>query len=59
MIKSSLSNQINKAICDAFGYSENATEEISVTAGKYGTITLNLCIDCVNFFKKRLPTNEL
>jgi hypothetical protein len=52
MIKSSISDKINKEICNALGCSKNATEEISVTAGKYGTVSLDLCKNCVNLFKE-------
>ncbi len=42
----------NKNICSAFGCSKNATEKVSVSAGTFGKISLNLCNDCINFFKK-------
>jgi hypothetical protein len=53
MIKSSLSNQINKEICNAFGCSKNATEKISVSAGTFGTISLDLCNNCVKKFQNK------
>lgn len=52
MIKSTLSDQINKEICNGFNCSNIATEKISVSAGIFGTISLNLCNNCVNMFKE-------
>lgn len=40
-----------KNICDAFGCSDEATEKLGVSAGTFGTITLNLCSKCVPIFK--------
>jgi hypothetical protein len=40
----------NKQICEALGCSEEATKEISVDVGKFGTITLLLCGNCVGKF---------
>jgi len=53
MIKSTLSNQINKEICNAFGCYKNATEKINVSAGTFGTISLNLCNNCIGLFKEK------
>lgn len=57
MIKSSLDKEINKEICNAFGCSKNATKKINVSAGTFGKISLNLCNNCVNLFKKELQIN--
>ena len=51
MIKSSLSKDINKEICNAFGCSKNATEKIKVSAGTFGAISLNLCSTCIKKFQ--------
>jgi hypothetical protein len=58
MIKSSLSNQINKEICNAFGCSKNATEKINVSAGTFGIISLDLCSDCVSNFVQKDDGDE-
>jgi hypothetical protein len=51
MIKSSLSKDINKEICNAFGCSKNATEKINASAGIYGIISLSLCKNCISKFQ--------
>jgi hypothetical protein len=38
-------------ICEAYGCDNLATTQIEVQAGKYGTIPLNLCTDCVELFE--------
>jgi hypothetical protein len=43
--------QINKDICNAFGCSNNAVEKIDVDAGKFGIISLDLCINCIKKFQ--------
>jgi hypothetical protein len=47
---SSRDTQINK-ICDGFGCDEKATGKMNVDAGKFGTLTLFLCKNCVRKFK--------
>ena len=42
--------EINKEICNAFGCSDKATEEVNVDAGKFGTITLHICKNCSSKF---------
>jgi hypothetical protein len=49
-------------ICEAYSCDNQATVQIEVHVGKFGTIPLNLCIDCVSLFevnqdKKRELTN--
>jgi hypothetical protein len=39
--------------CYAFGCSNEASEKINVSAGTFGTITLNLCTKCVKIFQER------
>ena len=51
------SKKINKEICNAFGCSNYATEKINVSAGKFGTISLNLCNNCITLFKKEVASN--
>jgi hypothetical protein len=38
-------------VCDGFGCNEKATREINVDAGKFGTLTLFLCADCIGKFE--------
>ena len=45
-----IDNDTNKQICNALGCSENATEEITVSAGKFGTISLSVCRNCIGKF---------
>jgi hypothetical protein len=42
----------NKIVCEAIDCLSFATQEIKVSAGKFGTISLNLCNNCVNLFKE-------
>ena len=39
-----------KQICEALGCSQHATKEITVKAGRFGSITLLLCRNCVGKF---------
>jgi hypothetical protein len=43
--------ETNKNICAASGCLDSATERIKVNAGKFGTITLNVCSKCVRIFE--------
>jgi hypothetical protein len=44
-------NNRNSIVCEAVNCYEAATETIIVSAGKFGTITFNLCRECaVNKF---------
>ena len=52
-----ISKEINKDICNAFGCSQDATEKINVSAGKFGTISLSLCNNCITLFKKEVASN--
>ena len=45
-----LDKDTNKQICEAFGCSQHATKGITVKAGKFGSITLLLCRNCVSKF---------
>lgn len=42
----------DKNICESFDCSNEATVEISIDAGKFGVITLNLCDNCIVKFKE-------
>ena len=46
-------NPLNKDICNAFGCSNKATESIEVSAGIFGTITLDVCQFCINKFQNK------
>lgn len=39
-----------KQICEALGCSQNASTEITVDAGRFGSISLLLCVNCVGKF---------
>ena len=41
----------NKEICNAFGCYKNATEKVDIDVGKFGTILVNLCSECVKKFQ--------
>jgi hypothetical protein len=43
----------NKQICEAVGCSNFATNEIKLDIGKYGNISLFLCIDCLPKFSTK------
>ena len=47
------SGQPSIKICDAVDCYEASTETIIVSAGKFGTLTLNLCNECVDKFGKK------
>jgi hypothetical protein len=53
MVDRYISQQINKAVCNAFGCSEKATKKIEVSAGTFGKITLHVCRDCIGKFQNR------
>lgn len=42
--------QSNRAKCDALGCEQEATEQIMVSAGKFGSIGLSVCLKCVSKF---------
>jgi hypothetical protein len=43
----------NKDICNGFGCINQSTSTIDVDAGKYGTITLEVCQFCINKFQNK------
>ena len=43
----------NKQICNALGCSQHASKKIIVDVGKFGTISLSLCENCVGKFVNR------
>jgi hypothetical protein len=45
-----INKDTNKQICNALGCSQEATKEITVNVGKFGTISLLLCGNCVSKF---------
>jgi hypothetical protein len=53
MSKQYFSKETNKQICHGFGCQEKAIAKIDVSAGKYGTITLDLCDSCMKLFQKK------
>ena len=48
----SIEGQVHRQICDAADCNNEATENIQVTAGKYGIIELSVCENCVSKFKE-------
>jgi hypothetical protein len=45
-------------ICEAHGCDNRATVQIEVPVGKFGTIPLGLCIDCVSLFEVNQDKNR-
>jgi hypothetical protein len=45
------SGLVNK-LCEAVDCSVEATEQIEVSAGKYGPISLFVCVNCKKFFEE-------
>jgi len=43
---------LNKQLCNAFDCCNEAVHKLDVTAGKYGTIQLDLCENCIKLFQK-------
>ena len=43
----------NKQICEAIDCFKNATDEIKLDVGKFGTISLFLCKECIPKFTKK------
>ncbi|MGC2426908.1 MAG: hypothetical protein WA421_07725 [Nitrososphaeraceae archaeon] len=41
----------DRLICEAAGCEEQATEEIKISAGKYGTLVLSIYSKCVRKFQ--------
>ena len=42
-----IAKEVNKQICEALDCSNKATDEISLNVGKFGTISLFLCKECI------------
>jgi hypothetical protein len=53
MSNNSITKEINKDICNAFGCSQEATEKVNIDVGIFGTITLDVCQFCINKFQKK------
>ena len=51
MSQSTISSEVNKKICEAFGCFAEATTNIEVKVGQLGTIVLHLCNVCVSRFQ--------
>jgi hypothetical protein len=51
MSQSTISSDINKNICEAFGCFAEATVKIEVKVGQQKAITLELCKNCVKQFQ--------
>ena len=51
MTKQNLNFPANKEICNATGCTKEATEQLEISAGRYGTISLLLCRPCVDKFR--------
>ncbi len=53
MIKYTLSKDVNKEICNAFGCNNQSTETIDVSAGRFGKITFYVCKNCISKFQNK------
>jgi hypothetical protein len=53
-----LQNQGVKQLCEAIGCGEQATEQITVSAGNYGTLILFVCKNCIGKFSEELGQSE-
>ncbi len=51
MSESTISSEVNKNICEALACFAEATTKIELKLGRKGTITLDLCKDCVKRFQ--------
>lgn len=40
-----------KDICNALECNNKATQTVSINAGSFGTITLNVCKNCIGLFE--------
>jgi hypothetical protein len=56
ILSSEVHNKDN--LCEAVNCNAIATREISVNAGNYGLISLNLCRDCVKKFQVKGETDN-
>lgn len=52
MSQNTISCEVNKRICQAFGCFAEATTEIEVKIGHEKTMTLDLCNDCISKFRE-------
>jgi hypothetical protein len=60
MSNHTLSKETNKEICNVYHCQKKATENIKISAGKFGEITLNLCSGCTLLFAtKEAAKNEI
>jgi hypothetical protein len=57
MVPNNLDEAINN-ICEASGCQALATEKLSVTAGPFGVITLEICPACVTKFADRKRSQD-
>lgn len=46
-----LHNNLLEKVCEGFGCYEKITREIKVDAGKFRTLTLFLCTNCIGKFE--------
>jgi hypothetical protein len=56
LTQNTLSAPVNNIICDAYGCFEKAATKIDVRVGKLGSISLDLCIECVKKFQENSLT---
>ena len=45
-----IDKQGNKPICEALNCSEYATKAITVDAGKFGSVSISVCANCIGKF---------
>jgi len=56
MTKEVMELQVNNSTCEAADCFEKAATKIDVTVGKLGSISLDLCIECVKKFQENSLT---
>jgi hypothetical protein len=54
MTQSKTHPELNNSICEAFGCLSQATTKIIVNVGQKGTISLQLCENCVAKFQEEI-----
>jgi hypothetical protein len=45
--------QVNNLVCEGYGCFNKATTKINVKVGQLGSISLDLCINCVKKFEQK------
>ena len=56
LTQNTLSDPLNNIICEGYGCFKKAATKIKVRVGKLGSISLDLCTDCVKKFYENYNT---